>query len=311
MILATEIFRSSPGQRLDFTRGAVDVVDLFNNGILPSVNAWTETAGMDSAMDESDPFVEQADQDANRSRDFLDALSSGYSDSGSFLPSRLGFEVAVGTNDASPRSGRHADSPPPLQTTPQEAKSVPEIVNNAEFDPAAFTFEREARRDRQGRLRVYNPPSGDGGGSFEVAGITARYQPNESRRLRALIAEGKTDQAESEAKDFYRRRAAPFVRYAKQPGVQLQLADSVHHRGEGGLRKMLQRATGTNLRDDESLIRRLDADPEALEKFNQARIDYELEEVDRGRSSRRKFRKGLLNRFKEANEAAVAANERK
>jgi hypothetical protein len=177
-------------------------------------------------------------------------------------------------------------------------------IGGGSMKPEDFIFESEARRDAKGRLQVYVPPSGDGGGSFEIAGITARFQPKEAARLKALVESGQTDQAEAEAKDFYRRRAAPFTRFTENPGLQLQLADTVHHRGEGGLRRVLQRATGSGAKDYQELIGTLSNDPEALDKFNAARQSYEWEEVDKGRSSRKKFRQGLQNRFNKADAAA-------
>jgi len=179
--------------------------------------------------------------------------------------------------------------------------------SSGSFDPAEFTFKREARI-KEGKLAVFNPPSGDGGGSFEVAGITERFQPREARRLRGLIEQGRNDQAISEAKDFFRKRSAPFTKYAEQRGLQLQIADSVHHRGEGGLRRILQRATGSKSKSYQELIRELDSSPNALARFNRARVNYELQEIDRGRASRQKFRKGLINRFRSAHQAAIEAN---
>jgi hypothetical protein len=52
------------------------------------------------------------------------------------------------------------------------------------------------------------------------------------------------------------------------------------------------------------LIGTLSKDPAALDKFSAARQSYEWEEVDKGRSSRKKFRQGLQNRFNKADAAA-------
>jgi len=172
-------------------------------------------------------------------------------------------------------------------------------------DFASFTFEREAQRDSKGRLKVFTPPSGDGGGAFEVAGITAKFQPKEAARLKSLIEAGNHDQAEREAKAFYAKRAAPFIKHTNNEGIKLQLADTVHHRGEGGLRKILQKATGSSSKSHAQLISSLSNDPKALSKFNKARNDYEWNEIDRGRASRKKFRKGLQNRFNKAHQAAL------
>ena len=177
-------------------------------------------------------------------------------------------------------------------------------LGSAPSSPEDFIFQSEARRDGKGRLRVYSPPSGDGGGSFEVAGITSRFQPKEAARLKALVESGQTDQAEAEAKDFYRRRAAPFVRFTENKGVQFQVSDIVHHRGEGGLRRVLQRATMSDSKDYGELIGELNNMSDPLDALNAARQDYEWEEVERGQAARKKFRPGLQNRFNKADAAA-------
>lgn len=179
------------------------------------------------------------------------------------------------------------------------------VDSSGSKDFASFTLEREAQRDSKGRLKVYKPPSGDGGGAYEVAGITARYQPKEAARLKSLIESGNHAQAEKEAKAFYAKRASQFVKHTNNEGIKLQLADTVHHRGEGGLRKILQKATGSGSKSYPQLISSLSSDPDALNKFNKARNDYEWNEIDRGRSSRKKFRKGLQSRFDKAHQEAL------
>lgn len=199
-------------------------------------------------------------------------------------------------------------APPPRGRVVSEAESedynAPAPVSQPPAAPgkysdfADFMFESEARM-QDGKLQVYQPPSGDGGGAYEVAGITARYQPREAARLKAMIDAGQNDEAVTYAKDFYRKRAAPFTSLTQDKGLQLELADTVHHRGEGGLRRVLQRAAGSDSRDYGELIGKV-----SLDAFHKARQDYEWEEVDRGRESRKKFRRGLQNRFQKAYEAA-------
>ena len=48
----------------------------------------------------------------------------------------------------------------------------------------------EARRDAKGRLQVYKLPAGDGGGTYEVAGINDRYHPVEAAHLAQLVKAG-------------------------------------------------------------------------------------------------------------------------
>jgi hypothetical protein len=45
----------------------------------------------------------------------------------------------------------------------------------------------EARRDRNGHLKVYKLPAGDGGGTYEVAGINECYNKNTADVLVSLI----------------------------------------------------------------------------------------------------------------------------
>jgi hypothetical protein len=60
----------------------------------------------------------------------------------------------------------------------------------------------EARRDRRGRLQIYTLPRGDGGGRFEVAGVTERHHPSEAHHLAQLIKTGHYDEAEQLAIEF-------------------------------------------------------------------------------------------------------------
>ncbi len=191
----------------------------------------------------------------------------------------------------------------------------------AGFDPSEFTFGREARLDKNGNVKVYYPPAGDGGGAYEVAGITARYQPNEAKHLRSLVQNGQHAAAKRYAKEYFRELSEPYTKHATNPGLQLQIADTVHHRGAGipkgghgykqqygGLLNVLQRATGDfSTNDRAALIRKLDAMPDALDRFNKARVAHEWEDVDRGRASRKKFRGMFTHRFPPANNAAKAA----
>ncbi len=278
-----QIFSPDPGHITDFS--AVSVSDIFDNVVAPRFNQF-------------EPLLdENAEYGLPGEPEDLDAASL-------FQPRRADFTPPL---PPSSRSAREPSDDPlaayalPPPTPAQEASAA---RPTGDFDPAEFTFNSEARRDKQGRLSVYAPPSGDGGGSFEVAGITARYQPKEAARLRELIRAGRHDEAEEQAKAFYRQRAEPFTRHTDNRGLQLQLSDTVHHRGEGGLRRVLQRATGSRSTNYESLIGQISSMDDPLSAFNDARRSYEWEEVDRGRESRRKFRQGLRNRFNKADQAA-------
>jgi hypothetical protein len=57
-------------------------------------------------------------------------------------------------------------------------------------------------------------------------------------------------------------------------------------------------------KDYGELIGELNNMSDPLDALNAARQDYEWEEVERGRASRKKFRPGLQNRFNKADAAA-------
>src|SRR5574341_1511474 len=80
-----------------------------------------------------------------------------------------------------------------MSTTEQRARMARAIVDF------------EARRDAQGRLAFYALPAGDGGGSYEVAGINDRYHPAEAEHLAQLIRAGQHAEAESYVAAFILR----------------------------------------------------------------------------------------------------------
>lgn len=311
MIKAKDIFGRPDGQAFDLTQG-VDMLDFFNDGVanpLNKIDTTINTFGIKSNEDTTEEDDRKVAYKSAMGKVGFEMMQNRYNNDSQFKEWDFGFEKEK--NDVPlPNNGMEQSSNPLVPTTNFNMNpSTPSYqAPTGDFDPADFTFQREARKDDQGRLSVYAPPKGDGGGAYEVAGITAKYQPNEANRLKSLIAQGKHDQAEQEAKEFYRKRASPFIQHTTNKGLQLQLADSVHHRGEGGLRRILQRATGFDTKNYGQLISQLEKDPQALDRFNKARIDYEMKEIDRGRQSRVKFREGLMNRFTQAHQAAKQAN---
>lgn len=102
--------------------------------------------------------------------------------------------------------------------------------------PAALqTVNLEARRDKLGNVAVYKLPSGDMGGTYEVAGINDRYHPGEARRLANLPPE----QREIEAARYIRKYTAPIV--DKMPDeMKAFVQDMAFNRGAGGATKYIQ-----------------------------------------------------------------------
>ena len=274
MIKAAEFFSPDPGKITDFS--AIPPAQIFNATVV----------ARSQAMEREMPLDDERDSGRTTPQTL-------------FAPERGADLFGMPRQSLTPQPSTTPGAYPSM-----EGDYDSPLPSGGPADPADFIFNSEARRDKQGRLQVYTPPSGDGGGSFEIAGITAKYQPKEAARLRQLVESGQSDVAEAEAKEFYRRRAAPFTRFTENKGIQLQVSDIVHHRGEGGLRRVLQRATMSDSKDYGELIGELNLMSDPLDALNLARQDYEWEEVERGRASRKKFRQGLQNRFNKADAAA-------
>lgn len=164
----------------------------------------------------------------------------------------------------------------------------------------------EARRDRFGRLIVYTPPDGDGGGAFEVAGINAASHPEEARKLRDLIAAGRYDEAEREANRYIVRYTNPVASLVKASGlsradgVEYFLRDIYFNGGPGGFNKVLNRAL--DLPDHAARERQLESLKQysgdarrLLDRLNRERQAW-YEGIARNNPQKRQFLQGWRNR---------------
>jgi len=163
-----------------------------------------------------------------------------------------------------------------------------------EYDAALATVDWEARKDKQGNIDVYNLPSGDMGGSYEIAGINNKYHPMAAEMLRNLPPEERRDAA-----------AKYIVEYTRPLTSQLPVAyrpffqDLAFNRGAGGATKFLQRAIG--VKDDGVLGPQT---LKALEGLNPGDVmrDVSVEQMTHERKlaeqnpERKKFLNGLQNR---------------
>ena len=173
---------------------------------------------------------------------------------------------------------------------------------------AAAIIDFEARRDSKGRLKIYELPAGDGGGSYEVAGINDRYNKETVDVLVSMIREGRYDDAEALAENYIADDTDRAGSWTSIPAIEFYLRDSVFNRGRGGGARILQRALG--VKDDGAVgkitrdaVKVAEADPKALlQKLRDAREQYERDVVHR--DERSKFWKGLVNRWNNALTAA-------
>ena len=168
--------------------------------------------------------------------------------------------------------------------------------------PAALqTVNLEARRDKLGNVAVYKLPSGDMGGTYEVAGINDRYHPGEARRLANLPPE----QREIEAARYIRKYTAPIV--DKMPDeMKAFVQDMAFNRGAGGATKYIQQGLndlGIKVAVDgklgpQTLKAIQGVQPRSLmQAASNAQLQDEYEKAQ-ANPARRKFLQGLENRIR-------------
>lgn len=105
------------------------------------------------------------------------------------------------------------------------------------LDAAKKTVDWEGRVDKSGNLAVYQLPSGDEGGSYEVAGINNKYHPEAAKALRDMAPELRRDYAANYIAGY----TAPLV--SKVPDkIKPFVQDLAFNRGMGGATIYMQQA---------------------------------------------------------------------
>lgn len=175
----------------------------------------------------------------------------------------------------------------------------------------------EARRDKNGNLIVYYPPNGDGGGSFEVAGINVRFHPEEATKLKGLIEAGKYAEAEEEAKRYIIKFTNPVTKLINldqgrvfSTGVEYMMRDLYLNSGEGGATTVLNRSLGLPAKASQEQRRRaLEAfdgdDVDLLNNLRKAREKY-YQGIAANNPSKKKFLRGWMNRLNQAYARSIA-----
>lgn len=171
------------------------------------------------------------------------------------------------------------------------------------------TINWEARRDKQGNLAVYDIPSGDYGGTREVAGITDKYHPEAFKRIAALPP-GQREQAST---DYVLEYTAPIANLVPEP-LKAQAVDLGFNRGPGGYTTLVQQglnSLGVPVKVDGAFGRKtLDAmnqvDPEQLINATEdayLRKERTMAEADPNRA---KLYQGIVNRSNNRRRSAPA-----
>ena len=184
---------------------------------------------------------------------------------------------------------------------------------------AQWIVDAEARRDSKGRLRIYKLPKGDGGGSYEVAGLNDRYHPDEAAHAATLIKLGMHDAAERYVTAIIAEYTDAATRWAwHRPAVEFFLRDCIWNRGPRGAAKILQMSLETAGIPADHVDGWVGSETaKAIEvavkwdcaawvrKLREAREAYERR-IAPPVGARAKFWKGLIIRFDAAEEAALS-----
>jgi hypothetical protein len=166
-------------------------------------------------------------------------------------------------------------------------------------EQALLIVDYEARRDANGHLKVYYLPSGDGGGSREVAGINDRYHPEALDQIEKLLAERRYEEAEETAAAHIQQYTDPVAMLSMVPSIQFALRDAAFNRGPTGAIRILQDALGIPVdgvagpKTRSALLEAETHPKEFLREFRAARERYER----RTRDESSQFWAGLSNRW--------------
>lgn len=197
----------------------------------------------------------------------------------------------------------------------QQQTTTPEVKTNFGYeilseqpgadDPlvtaALKTVDWEARRDRRGNLSIYALPSGDLGGSYEIAGINDRYHPEAFKKISSLPPE----QRERAAAEYIKEYTSPLVGQLPEQ-IRPFAQDLAFNRGAGGATRYIQQglnALGQSVAIDgrlgpKTLAAINSVQPSALMR---AASDAQLQDEYRRAQAdprRKKFIGGLENRIR-------------
>jgi hypothetical protein len=179
-------------------------------------------------------------------------------------------------------------------------------------------------RFKAGKLQVYKLPAGDGGGSYEIAGINDRYHAQEAAKLKNMIEGGRHDEALREAGRYIEEYTRPVLKFfpssqaaEQNPAIEFVLRDTAFNRGNKGAATVLQLALGMQQIDGvvgpvthREFARALAEPAELLRRLRRARETYERNTYQwkpGKRDEKSKFWAGLVNRWDKAHQVASSA----
>ena len=178
----------------------------------------------------------------------------------------------------------------------EQEKLTGPVAPTGLYEAASSTVEMEGRKDKDGNLMVYELPSGDYGGSYEVAGINNRYHPDAAEKLKNMEPSLRRGYA-SQYISSYTAPLTSKLPQAYQPFFQ----DLAFNRGLAGATKFLQRALGVD--DDGVLgpktlaVLQNENPRDVMRQTSLEQLNYERRLAEQN-PERKKFLPGLENRIR-------------
>lgn len=214
------------------------------------------------------------------------------------VPTSPNYDV----NTVTPIPGMKVKYVPAAEIKIPQQKSSPPIIDSLHRKMAAEIFKYEARVDKNGKVIVYHPPEGDGGGDYEVAGIDVADHPEMAAKLKQLVESGHQDEAKKLIEDYILKYTNSVTKYTNNPAIEFYLRDTALNRGPSGAILILQMALGVTPdgkvgNQTLTALHTAEEHPEQLlDKLNAARKEYE----DKFMGKRPQFRPGLISRWNQA-----------
>lgn len=185
------------------------------------------------------------------------------------------------------------------------------------IEVAQWIVNAEARRDRQGNVRIFKLKPADGGGRFEYAGINDKYHPEALEQIRGMLATGRVASAEAFAVNYIAQYTDDVKLWKPVPAMEAFLRDSTFNRGAKGALRILQMALGVAADGKfgpitKAAMEAAQEDPQntkantaaLLKKLRKARERYERR-IAPPVGARAEFWPGLVNRWNAAEKMAA------
>jgi hypothetical protein len=198
------------------------------------------------------------------------------------------------------------------ESLPKEEFKGEESTNSDEWSGESEIIKSEARVDKNGNLVTYRPPANDGGGAYEVAGFTEKYNKKEAQALMAAPPDQRRAMAEGFAAEKTKNANSWVTNGNKASKYVVQ--DTIFHRGDGGAAQMIKMSVGNPAYNSNGkLATSAKLTSSDIAKFNSMSPQQQISSLTAARKTyeskvvgvRPNLQKGLYNRFNNTQTTAL------